>query len=150
MVLTLALGIGATVSVFSIIHAVMITPLPYDDPSRLFSVFESKMANDEGKIIVLSTLNARLLAQLLKHHVRQTISRFRIVSAVHAPEELAQFDPPAIPTQISGVRKGLGGGEKKNPVLPEESWCKISSAVLLPPIKTCFVMIAKEHCHGNC
>jgi hypothetical protein len=67
VVLTLALGIGATVSVFSIIHAVMITPLPYDDPSRLFSVFESKMANDEGKIIVLSTLNVRLLAQLLKH-----------------------------------------------------------------------------------
>src|ERR1035438_6878246 len=42
VVLTLALGIGATVSVFSIIHAVMITPLPYDDPSRLFSVFDSK------------------------------------------------------------------------------------------------------------
>jgi hypothetical protein len=39
VILTLALGIGATVSVFSIIHAVMITPLPYDDPSRLFSVF---------------------------------------------------------------------------------------------------------------
>jgi putative ABC transport system permease protein len=50
VILTLALGIGATVSVFSIIHAVMITPLPYDDPSRLFSVFESKMANDEGEM----------------------------------------------------------------------------------------------------
>jgi putative ABC transport system permease protein len=48
VILTLALGIGATVSVFSIIHAVMITPLPYDDPSRLFSVFESKVGNDEG------------------------------------------------------------------------------------------------------
>jgi putative ABC transport system permease protein len=48
VVLTLALGIGATVSVFSIIHAVMITPLPYHDPSRLLSVFESKMSNDEA------------------------------------------------------------------------------------------------------
>lgn len=50
MVLTLALGIGATLSVFSIIHAVMITPLPYDDPSHLFSVFESKIANDEDEM----------------------------------------------------------------------------------------------------
>jgi putative ABC transport system permease protein len=50
VVLTLALGIGATVSVFSIIHAVMIAPLPYDDPSHLFSVFESKIANDEDEI----------------------------------------------------------------------------------------------------
>ncbi|MGA2101429.1 MAG: ABC transporter permease [Candidatus Sulfotelmatobacter sp.] len=50
VVLTLALGIGATVSVFSIIHAVMITPLPYQDPSRLFSVFQSKMADDEAEM----------------------------------------------------------------------------------------------------
>jgi predicted permease len=50
VVLTLALGIGATASVFSIIHAVMIAPLPYDHPSRLFSVFESKMANDEEEM----------------------------------------------------------------------------------------------------
>jgi hypothetical protein len=47
VVLTLALGIGGTVSVFSIIDAVLITPLPYHDPSRLFSVFQSKVANDE-------------------------------------------------------------------------------------------------------
>jgi predicted permease len=50
VVLTLALGIGATVSVFSIIHAVLITPLPYPDPSRLCEVFESKLANDEAEM----------------------------------------------------------------------------------------------------
>ena len=48
VILTLALGIGATVSVFSVIHAVLITPLPYADPSRLFSIFQSKRANDEA------------------------------------------------------------------------------------------------------
>jgi len=50
VVLTLGLGIGATVSVFSIIYAVLITSLPYQDPSRLFSVFQSKVANDEEEM----------------------------------------------------------------------------------------------------
>ena len=37
-------------------------------------------------------------------YVRQTISRFRMASAVQAPEGLAQFDPRAVPTQIVAGR----------------------------------------------
>jgi putative ABC transport system permease protein len=48
VILTLGLGVGATVSVFSIIYAVMIQPLPYADPARLVSVFQSKIANDQA------------------------------------------------------------------------------------------------------
>ena len=57
VVLTLGLGIGATVSVFSIIYAVMIRPLPYADPARLFSVSQSKIANDEADMEGFSPAN---------------------------------------------------------------------------------------------
>ena len=37
-VLTLALGIGGTTAIFTLIHAVMLRSLPVSDPGRLFRI----------------------------------------------------------------------------------------------------------------
>jgi len=41
-ILVIALGIGANVALFTVVHGVLLKPLPYADPERLVSLYESE------------------------------------------------------------------------------------------------------------
>ncbi|HVR44070.1 MAG TPA: ABC transporter permease [Thermoanaerobaculia bacterium] len=44
--LTIALAIGATASVFSVVHGILLDPLPYPEPSRLAIIWQTDAHND--------------------------------------------------------------------------------------------------------
>lgn len=50
--LALALGIGATVAIFTVVDAVLIRPLPFRDSERLLAIYERNPAQNKFKLFV--------------------------------------------------------------------------------------------------
>ncbi len=48
--LTLTLGIGGATAIFSLVDAVLLSPLPYDDPGRILRIQQSWAGTPEGSI----------------------------------------------------------------------------------------------------
>ena len=50
--LTFALGIGASTAIFSVVHGVLLRPLPYADPDQLIVLWESQPARGNDRNVV--------------------------------------------------------------------------------------------------
>ena len=138
-VLTLALGIAATASLFSVVHGVLLRPLPYPEPERIVQLWE---LNKKGNQTYFSDPNyddvraqSRSFAAIAQESPTGVISvsgttepvrtRGAVVSQdffavfkvtpvrgrLFAPEELQQNGTPAVLVSHDFWQRHLGGSE---------------------------------------
>ena len=134
-ILTLALGVGANTAVFSVVHGVLLRPLPYPDADRLVEVFEDNTRAGGGPFFRVSLLN--YLSWVERARSFDALAAFNgrdfIVTEHGDPERILGGAVTASLFKVLGVSPIVGrplGGEDEQPgappvaVLAESLWVR--------------------------
>ena len=95
-VLTLALGIGANTAIFTLVNAVLLEPLPFDEPDRLVAIWEAD--TEDGHLMSVAPPNFR--------DWREQNRAFEDIAAFY-PDEFTLVGS-GDPEQIGGARVSAG------------------------------------------
>ena len=108
--MTLALGIGANTAIFSVVHALLLAPLPFAEPERLVMLWESEAGN-AGTSFIVSAPNWqdwRRQSTTLEAHWRSGRFQSFNVSGGPAPEQVSGLRVSSSAFTLLGVQPQLG------------------------------------------
>ena len=106
-VLTLAIGIGAITTVFSVVDAALLRPLPYPEPDRLVAVFETMPENDYRQVAPANFLDWQRESRTLTSLSGYYTSR-RTIGSDHAPERVLSSSVAGNIFALLGAHAALG------------------------------------------
>ena len=126
-VLTLALGIGANTAIFSVIHAVLLRPLPYDNPDRIVVLLESNPARGFGQFAVSppNYMDWKKDSTVFQHMASVSRGDFNYTGGAE-PERLTGAHVAASFFSVLGAQPALG-----RTFLPEDDVVGKASVVVL-------------------
>ncbi len=127
-VVTLALGVGANTALFSITNAVVFRPLPFAEPERLLTLWESSAKSEEARVIVspANYLDWREQTRSFEEMGAYTEDFYNISEDDSRPERVAGANATPSLFRALGVRPILG-----RTFLPDEGLSEAGRAVLL-------------------
>jgi len=118
-IVTLALGVGATTAVFSVVSAVALQPLPYPQPDRLVSIFENNeekgwptFSVSAANFLDWARLNRTFDAMAAVQDGNATLSRQGVTEEVTAARVSAAY------FNVFGVQPVVGRGFADSEDLP--------------------------------
>ena len=114
VVLILAIGIGANTSVFSVVNAVMLRPLPYKDAHRIVTLWERTKGGDSSGVSHGNFLFLREQNRIFEHLAGYQ-GRSLYVRGITRPREIRIMAVSSSLFPLLGVSPSLGRG-----FLPEE------------------------------
>ena len=127
-VLALALGIGATTAIFSVLDRVVLRPLPYPDPDRLTMVWEA----NEGKgllherISPVNFVDYRGLTQVFEDAAAWWYPQLTLTETGHDPLRVSAIETTPNFFSVLGVQPVLGAGFPRSPAYAREGIAVIS------------------------
>ena len=124
VVLTLAIAIGINTTIFTIVNAVLLRPLPFAEPARLVTLWESHRAEGQDRVDVsgLTFLDWRARAKSFAALGAWRYRGFTITSGLEAervasveitPDGLAALGVPATLGRLFDEASGQPGGERQ-------------------------------------
>ena len=129
--LTLALGFGANTAIFSVVHGVLVRPLPYGDPSRIVRAFEADFAGSgRSTVSPANFLDWREQAESFEQLVAYRFGTANF-KGQDGPERLSYIRASHGLFRVLGIQPQLGrsfGAEEDRPgeadvlVLSDELW----------------------------
>ncbi|HKW90173.1 MAG TPA: ABC transporter permease [Candidatus Acidoferrales bacterium] len=123
-ILTLALGIGANTTIFSLVNGVLLRPLPYRNPDRLTIVWEKDREGSRDNVGYATYLDWK--AQSKSFEQLAVYSSWQPVLQVGGPEELNGLRVTSNYFRTLGIKPEIGSD-----FTPEEDTPKANKVVML-------------------